>query len=91
MNVGCPECGTIFRVDPAKVPVAGIRARCSVCGGVMAIGESGRIDDDFTDAARAASPAAAAPAAPRPSFAPPAAPSAAAEPPAGSAGTMNPR
>ena len=50
MNVGCPECGTIFRVDPAKIPVAGIRARCSVCGGVMAIGESGRIDDDFAEA-----------------------------------------
>ena len=44
MNVSCPECGTIFRVDPAKVPLAGIRARCSVCGGVIAIGESGRID-----------------------------------------------
>ncbi|HEY9515489.1 MAG TPA: zinc-ribbon domain-containing protein, partial [Gemmatimonadaceae bacterium] len=50
MNVGCPECGTVFRVDPAKVPLAGIRARCSVCGGVIAIGESGRIDDDFADA-----------------------------------------
>src|SRR6185503_8392123 len=47
MNVVCPECGSIFRVDPAKIPLAGVRARCSVCGGVIAIGERGRIDDEF--------------------------------------------
>jgi predicted Zn finger-like uncharacterized protein len=48
MNVTCPECGSVFRVDPAKIPLAGVRARCSVCGGVIAIGEHGRIEDDFT-------------------------------------------
>ena len=37
MNVTCPECRSMFRVDPAKVPPAGIRARCSVCGGVISI------------------------------------------------------
>ena len=41
MNAICPECGSIFRVDPAKVPLGGVRARCSVCGGVIAIGDSG--------------------------------------------------
>lgn len=35
MNVACPECGTVFRVDPAKVPDGGVQARCSVCAGVM--------------------------------------------------------
>ena len=35
MNVSCPECGTVFRVDPAKVPAGGVQARCSVCTGVM--------------------------------------------------------
>lgn len=35
MNVPCPECGTVFRVDPAKVPAGGVQARCSVCSGVM--------------------------------------------------------
>ena len=39
MNVICPECGSIFRVDPAKIPLGGVRARCSVCGGVIAIGD----------------------------------------------------
>lgn len=56
MNVSCPECGSVFRVDPAKVPVAGVRARCSVCGGVITIGESGRIDDDFAGVAASSSP-----------------------------------
>lgn len=37
MTVVCPECASVFRVDPAKVPVTGVRARCSVCGGVISI------------------------------------------------------
>ena len=37
MNVTCPDCRSIFRVDPAKVPLGGVRARCSVCGGVIAV------------------------------------------------------
>jgi predicted Zn finger-like uncharacterized protein len=37
MTVSCPECRSVFRVDPAKVPATGVRARCSVCGGVIAI------------------------------------------------------
>jgi predicted Zn finger-like uncharacterized protein len=35
MNVSCGTCQTVFRVDPEKVPVAGVRARCSVCSGVF--------------------------------------------------------
>jgi predicted Zn finger-like uncharacterized protein len=35
MNVSCPECGSVFRVDPVKVPEAGVRARCSICGGII--------------------------------------------------------
>lgn len=37
MNVSCPDCRSIFRVDPAKVPPTGVRARCSVCSGVITI------------------------------------------------------
>lgn len=37
MTVSCPECKSVFRVDPAKVPATGVRARCSVCGGIIAI------------------------------------------------------
>ena len=38
MTVACPDCRSVFRIDPAKVPASGVRARCSVCGGVIAIG-----------------------------------------------------
>jgi len=38
VNVTCPECQSLFRVDPAKVPPTGVRARCSVCGGVIPVG-----------------------------------------------------
>lgn len=37
MNVTCGNCQTVFRVDPAKVPVGGVRARCSVCGGIFRV------------------------------------------------------
>ena len=37
MNVQCPSCSTTFRVDPAKVPAGGIRARCSVCAAVFPV------------------------------------------------------
>lgn len=38
MNVSCPQCSTVYRVDPAKVPRGGVRARCSSCGGVIPVG-----------------------------------------------------
>jgi predicted Zn finger-like uncharacterized protein len=37
MNVSCPDCRSVFRVDPAKVPPGGVRARCSVCSGIISI------------------------------------------------------
>ena len=37
MNTSCPHCGTTFRVDPARVPLGGVRARCSVCRGVFPV------------------------------------------------------
>ena len=37
MNVTCPNCSTIYRVDPAKVPESGVRARCAVCSAVFAV------------------------------------------------------
>lgn len=45
MNVTCPECGSVFRVDPNKVPASGVRARCSVCGGIIEAGRNaGNVD-----------------------------------------------
>src|SRR5439155_998511 len=74
VNVTCPSCETVYRVDPAKVPPGGVRARCAVCSSVFAVNPAG---------AGAAAPAIAAaqrvPAAPAGAAAPP--PSAAAPPP----------
>ena len=46
MNVSCGICRSVFRVDPARVPVAGIRARCSVCGGVISIASGSARPED---------------------------------------------
>lgn len=69
MTVSCPECQSVFRVDPAKVPATGVRARCSVCGGIIAIA-GGTLPVSVTPAATSAI-AAASPAsvAPRPAIA----------------------
>jgi predicted Zn finger-like uncharacterized protein len=37
VNVTCQDCRSVFRVDPAKVPPNGVRARCSVCGAIIRI------------------------------------------------------
>ncbi len=76
MDVRCPQCETIFRVDPAKVPSAGVRARCSVCASVFFVGPT-----SGTERPGAPPP----PAAPSPTLPPPparrAAPPAAPPPP----------
>jgi predicted Zn finger-like uncharacterized protein len=38
MNVSCPECRSVFRLDPAKITSVSMRARCSVCGGLIPVG-----------------------------------------------------
>src|SRR6266568_1900652 len=74
MNVSCPSCETMYRVDPAKVPAGGVRARCAVCSNVFPVNAS-------VAAATAAVSAGSGPAvAPRPP-APPPAPSAPPAPP----------
>ena len=35
VNVRCPECGTLYLVDPAKIPSGGVRARCERCPAVI--------------------------------------------------------
>jgi predicted Zn finger-like uncharacterized protein len=58
MNVSCPDCRSIFRVDPAKVPPSGVRARCSVCSGVISIPAPTGQPTSGGGAARPAAPAA---------------------------------
>jgi predicted Zn finger-like uncharacterized protein len=73
MNVTCPSCSTVFRVDPAKVPAGGVRARCSVCRAVF------RVESEVEAPAAAAAPTPPAPVAATPRPAPP--PAAAPAPP----------
>ncbi len=79
MNVACPECRSVFRVDPAKVVGVNLRARCAVCGGIIPVGASVRWSDDFSSTVGAAfvrqpeparAPAAAPAAAPAPAATP---------------------
>jgi len=100
MNVACPECRSVFRVDPAKVVGVNLRARCAVCGGIIPVGASVRWSDDFSskvdasfvrppEPARAPTPSAA----PRPAVhePPPAAAPAVIERPAPAAVPERPR
>lgn len=43
MNVACPTCATTYRVDPAKVPTAGVKARCQVCAAVFPVSPNGAV------------------------------------------------
>lgn len=44
MNVSCPKCQTVFRIDPSKVPQRGVRARCSECAGVFFVGHEAALE-----------------------------------------------
>ncbi|HET6765294.1 MAG TPA: zinc-ribbon domain-containing protein, partial [Longimicrobiaceae bacterium] len=62
MNVQCSHCQTVFRVDPAKVPAGGLRARCSICRGVFEVpGVEGGAASPAQQPAAAAQPQASAP------------------------------
>ncbi len=37
MNVSCSSCDTVYRIDPDKVPEAGVRVRCTVCSNVISV------------------------------------------------------
>ena len=75
MNVTCPGCSTVFRVDPAKVPAGGVRARCSICRAVFrvesVVGEAAAVP---TLSPRSSQPSAPMPRAPVSAAAPPARP-----------------
>lgn len=46
MNVTCPSCSTVYRVDPAKVPGDGVRARCRVCTAIFPIRREAALPPD---------------------------------------------
>lgn len=32
MNLSCPDCDAVYRIDPARVPEGGVTTRCRECG-----------------------------------------------------------
>ncbi|MCZ6917164.1 MAG: zinc-ribbon domain-containing protein [Gemmatimonadetes bacterium] len=64
MNLSCSSCNTVYRIDPAKVPAAGVRARCTVCSNVIAVSREAAAESAVAPVASAAVAAA-----PRPSAA----------------------
>jgi len=72
ITVSCPSCATAFPVDPAKIPAAGVKARCSTCGHVFRVEKPGSAAPAPTPSPPAAPKAAApAPSMPAPRAAPP--------------------
>src|SRR5207244_854765 len=88
MNVTCPSCETVYRVDPTKVPAGGVRARCAVCSNVFPVNASVAA---ATAAVSAGSGPAVAPRPPAPPPAPPAPPAAPAMRPAAPPAAPAPR
>jgi predicted Zn finger-like uncharacterized protein len=90
MNVRCPQCEAVYRVDPERVPPGGARARCARCGAVMQVTRDGAQAPRATAAQPASAPAtpgpsaspsaSASPAPPAPSASPVATPPPAASP-----------
>lgn len=63
MNIACPSCATVFRVNPARIPAAGVRARCSRCQSAFQLTPHGAVA--IPQPAGQVAPAPAAPPAPR--------------------------
>ena len=40
MNIACPECSTVYRVDPGRVPDTGVAAECRTCGSAFRVDPS---------------------------------------------------
>lgn len=59
MNIRCPQCKTVFRIDPNRIPPSGARARCARCSARFMV----RPPSTPADASPAADAAPATPAA----------------------------
>jgi predicted Zn finger-like uncharacterized protein len=44
MNVSCPECRAVYRIDLARVPGEGVRTRCEACSGTFLIDHAPEAD-----------------------------------------------
>jgi predicted Zn finger-like uncharacterized protein len=69
MNIRCPHCHTVFRVNPERIPPTGVRAKCARCAGSFMVAPphgAGDRPGQTAGASPAGARTAAATAAPRP-------------------------
>jgi len=71
MNIRCPHCQTLFRVDPTRIPTSGVRARCARCGEVFTVHPPGEGGGSPTVTGGSRSGGVMKPAPPRPAPGPP--------------------
>ena len=71
MNVLCPKCQALFRVDPERVPSAGARVRCARCNDVFLLTRQGALPLGAAPAPAGQAPAPAGAARPAPAPAAP--------------------
>jgi len=62
MNIRCPNCQTLYRVDPQRVPEGGVRTSCSACAATFEVTRNG-VRPAREEATAPATPATAAAAA----------------------------
>ena len=53
MNIRCPNCQTVFRVDPSRIPSSGVRARCARCAATFHVTRDGTASAPRAPAAQA--------------------------------------
>lgn len=83
MNIRCPHCQTMFRVNPDRIPAGGVRAKCARCGDTFLVTRPPQTGGQSGPAAPASDPrrtAASPPRGPAPANAPSPPPSPSAEP-----------
>lgn len=44
MNVTCPYCQALYRVDPERIPGAGVRTRCGQCSKIFDLAPDGAVN-----------------------------------------------
>jgi predicted Zn finger-like uncharacterized protein len=59
MNLACPECSTVYRLDPARIPEGGITTRCRQCATAFRVQPLEQSPGDVATAVRVDAPAGA--------------------------------
>ena len=66
MNIRCPNCQTVFRVDPSRIPASGVRARCARCAATFHVTRDGTASAPQAPGAATPRPPESAPSEPSP-------------------------